>query len=345
MAKSIKSLIPTDDTAVEVNEKVETESTFESPVKNYTSSAIREIETSHVYLPSSQRVETAFIRELNPNDCFPSQFNERKERFLTTENPKFVELLEDFRETKLQREPGLVRVVKGPDGRVGYEVVYGVRRRKACEILDDELSASGGFKFRAKVIQNMSDLDVRMLSSSENKGREETSVWEYAIFLKESREEGGLYEGKSQAFIAGSENIAETALSKLLKIAELDPKWIEVLGSPNLLSKEDGAKVQRLLEGLQPSLHADVFEKVSAGRPYNTCREFMTAIQSLSKKPKVAAVAPRKGEQIQRKGGEDFVVIKQKRNRPGEYKVDIEGASPEFIDRLIAFFKKEAGEK
>lgn len=345
MAKSIKSLIPVEDTAVEINEEVEPESTFESPLKNYTSSAFREIETSHVYLPFSKREETALIRQLNPKDCFPSKFNERKERFLTTDNPKFMSLLANIRETKKQLEPALVRIVKGADGKTRYEVIAGVRRRKACDVLDDEWAESGGFSFTAKVVQDMPDLDARMLSSLENKDREETSVWEYAVFLKESKEEGGLYDGKSQAFIADCERISEAALSKLLRIASINPEWIDALGSPNLLSLNDGSTVQRLVQGMTPDLRNEVLEKVSAGRPYKTCREFMTAIQSLCKKSKVVAVATQKGERIQRKGGGDFVVIKQKRNKAGEYKVDIEGASPELIDRLIAFFKKEADVK
>lgn len=345
MAKSIKSLIPTEDTPVDANKDTETESTFQSPIKRFTSGTFREMEIAHVYLPFSKREEKAMVRQLNPKDCFPSKINERKEQFLTAENPRFMSLLSSIRETKKQLEPGLVRAVKGADGTFRYEVIAGVRRRKACDLLDDEWAESGGFKFTAKVVQDMTDFDARMLSSLDNKGREETSGWEYAVFLKESKEEGGLYEGKSQGFIADCEEISERKLSNLFKVASLAPEWLDMLETPSLLSKNDVAKVQRLLESLQPCIHAEVFEKVYAGRPYKTCREFMTAIQSLCKKPKVAAVASKKVGQIQRKGGGDFVVIKRKRKKPGEYKVDIEGASPEFIDRLITFFKKEAGAK
>lgn len=115
------------------------------------------------------------VTELNPGkELIGSKYNPRLERRLRTE--ALTELLGQIRDSGTNVQPILVRRVarRGADGKeqTKYEIVYGHRRAKCCEILGKPVRA---------VIMDLSDQEVALYQAQENEGQEKPSLYEYGV--------------------------------------------------------------------------------------------------------------------------------------------------------------------
>jgi len=107
-----------------------------------------------------------------------------------------------------QQEPALARRLKG-DANYDYELIYGMRRRFACEVL--------GRKLKLRVIE-ADDVRAAVLMHIENADRQDITPMERAVSFQ------ALLEARvfaSQDLLAEAMNLSKGQVSKLLKAASL----------------------------------------------------------------------------------------------------------------------------
>ena len=107
-----------------------------------------------------------------------------------------------------QQEPALARRLKG-DPNFEYELIYGMRRRFACETL--------GKKLRLRVIE-ADDVRAAVLMHAENADRQDITPMERALSFQ------ALIDGKvfnAQDALAAAMNLSKGQVSKMLKAAAL----------------------------------------------------------------------------------------------------------------------------
>ena len=317
----------------------ESASAFKSPIKHFTDiGSAKQQEIAYLHLPVSNKERKVLIRDLDPDDCFASRFNKRSQAFLTLDNPKFKAIYSDLKETKVQREPGLVRVVPSADGSPKYEIIYGLRRHGGCSLINKEMAEEGGFfPFRAKVVDDLSDADAKMLSDQENSQREDVSPWELASFLKRETLSGGIYAGKTHQYIAESEGIDKSSVTRLLQLSELDEKWIALFVSPDNVAERPGAALAKLLSDKPAAQLNDVYEAAKVKAPFDKTSPLVSLIKAHF--PSESRVtSQRGGAAVESKSGAS-IVIKEKRNKPGEFKIDLTNAPKELIEKLAIFLE------
>lgn len=175
-----------------------------------------------------QSGETAV--ELDPETIIPAFVRDRMD---FEDNPQFLELVDSIR-TKGQKLPILVRPLPEQSGR--YQVAFGHRRHRACQILGKVVRA---------IITPLTDEELVVAQGIENAERENPSFIEQALYATELKKLGfsretiaralGRSEEKGLAYISILTTTA-TALPEALvrKIGPAPavgrPKW-EKLGS------------------------------------------------------------------------------------------------------------------
>lgn len=296
------------------------------------------LERRKLTLPVTKNVVKAQVLALDPRACFASPLNKRKQQWLNLDNPEVAKLYESIK-NEGQRDPVLARSVQ-TDGKTRYEIIYGTRRRAAVEILDAELRESAGEDvlqqpLRALVLSQseLPDVDARRLSISENDDRDDISLWEEAVYLKEQSGPGGIYAGKSQEFIADSEGVSQARVSQLLKLAEIPDKWVELLVSPSLVTKLDGLKLLKILS--EQKGEAKLFAAAKAKAPYADLKSLLAMLAPTRK-----AVPARGAVDIKMSNGVKIASLSKSRGKEGRYKVDLVDVTEDEMQRIIRFLER-----
>lgn len=313
---------------------------FKSPVSYVAQGVGKQQEVTYVTIPSSGEEVKAHIRELEPSLCVASRINMRRQKFLTLDNPKFAALYKDIKRTNNQNQPGMVRVVSDGKGDTRYEIVFGLRRHGSCLLIDKELREAGeefGFKFKAIVVEGLSDLDAYKLSKKENEFREDVSTWEHAMWLKEQRMEGGIYFGKSDSYIAESEGIDRTNVNRAVNAVELDEKWIEIIGDPEKVSLREAAIIANIFKNRTDTEIDGAYKKAKERGNFDGTKVLREFVEGLFKEKKPVSIK-RKGIEFNCKSGAKGVV-RQKRGSDDEFKVEISNGDADLLDKLITFLK------
>jgi ParB family transcriptional regulator, chromosome partitioning protein len=107
-----------------------------------------------------------------------------------------------------QQEPALARKLKG-DPHFDYELIYGMRRRYACEVL--------GKKLKLRVV-DADDARAAVLMHVENADRQDITAMERALSFQ-AQLEGGVF--ATQEALGEAMGLSKGQVSKLLKAASL----------------------------------------------------------------------------------------------------------------------------
>jgi ParB family transcriptional regulator, chromosome partitioning protein len=145
------------------------------------------------------------IYSVDPKRVKPWAHHNRSAVWYTRE--RCQDLIESIAKDE-QQEPALARRLKG-DPDFDYELIYGMRRRYACELL--------GKKLRLRVI-DADDIRAAVLMHVENADRQDITPMERALSFQ------ALIDGKvfiAQDALAAAMNLSKGQVSKMLKAANL----------------------------------------------------------------------------------------------------------------------------
>ena len=136
-----------------------------------------------------------------------------------------------------QQEPALARRVKG-DAAFDYELIYGMRRRYACEVL--------GKKLKLRVIE-ADDARAAVLMHVENADRQDITPMERALSFQ-GQLEGGVF--ATQEALAEAMGLSKGQVSKLLKSASLlrQNAIASLFGDKSAVPVDQAYKLATLLE-------------------------------------------------------------------------------------------------
>jgi ParB family transcriptional regulator, chromosome partitioning protein len=170
------------------------------------------------------RATGRLLLELDPKKIRATEYRNRLDRSLITEDPKFKELVESL-EAHGQEIPIRVRPVKDAPP-FEFEIISGHRRHAASLLLDAKSEA--GFPILAIVDADASETrDLVLKMYRENEERYDLSAFEkgrmFARWLS-----AGLY--GSQRELAAAIGLGEAAAAKYLAVAELPPEILAAFG-------------------------------------------------------------------------------------------------------------------
>jgi ParB family transcriptional regulator, chromosome partitioning protein len=154
---------------------------------------------------TSPDLERENIFLVDPKRVRPWKHHNRTEIWYTRE--RCQDLIESIAKDE-QQEPAVARKLKG-DPHFDYELIYGMRRRFACETL--------GKKLKLRVVE-ADDVRAAVLMHIENADRQDITPMERALSFQT------LIDGKvftTQEGLAEAMNLSKGQISKLLKAASL----------------------------------------------------------------------------------------------------------------------------
>jgi ParB family chromosome partitioning protein len=168
---------------------------------------------------------------VDPARCRMWHYHNRLKDFVTRENT--AELIESIRANG-QRQPALARELED-DPDFDYELIYGARRRFACE--------EAGKELRIRVTR-MDDKQALAEMDAENRPRLDISDYERALDYRRWLEDG-IYSNQNE--LGAAIGVSKSWLSRVLKLADLPEEIIEAFGSPLDVKVEYGYDLSRAL--------------------------------------------------------------------------------------------------
>lgn len=178
-------------------------------------------------------------RRLSPRQIANSAFANRLEASFTT--PAFARLKDSIRQAGGNTQPILVRHAKaGAAHGLPYEVVFGHRRRRACEEVGVDVLAVvwGG---------EMPDEQLFLSMDRENRERADPSPYEQGMaYLAALDKDTGLY--PSARALADAIGVSHTWVNKALQIARLPPAIVAAFASPLDIKPRHAQEVAQALE-------------------------------------------------------------------------------------------------
>jgi ParB family transcriptional regulator, chromosome partitioning protein len=177
-------------------------SPFENPTSAKPVLATAELALTGRTTPPLEREN---IFSVDPKRVRPWKFHNRRKVWYTKE--RCLDLIESFPKDG-QREPALARKLSG-DADFDYELIYGMRRRFACEFLN--------MKLRVRVVDE-NDTRAAVLMDIENAKRKDISPMERALSYLEQIE-GKLF--ATQDALADAVGLSKGQVAKMLKAAQL----------------------------------------------------------------------------------------------------------------------------
>lgn len=155
------------------------------------------------------RSTPAFGREsiflADPRRCRPWKYHNRTDAWYTRE--RCADLIESIPKDG-QQEPALARRIEG-DPAFDYELIYGLRRRYACEVTNTKL------KLR---VVGADDTQAAVLMHLENADRQDITPMERALSFQ-TQIEAKLF--PTQDALAEALNVSKGQVAKMLKAAQL----------------------------------------------------------------------------------------------------------------------------
>lgn len=153
----------------------------------------------------AQQTERHIIQLADPRRCRPWRFHNRHASWYTHE--ECADIIDALAKQE-QQSPALGRRLEG-DPNYDFELIYGMRRRFACEVLNRPL--------KVRVV-SISDQEAAVLMHQENVDRKDISPMERAISIAAQLREG-LFANQDE--VAAKLNVTKSMVSKMLSAAEL----------------------------------------------------------------------------------------------------------------------------
>lgn len=136
-----------------------------------------------------------------------------------------------------QLQPGLVRKHPNPHGKIKYEVIFGCRRRKACEKLNT--------KFLVIVKDDLSDIDAASYQYDENKKRNDSSNYSDALLYRRMLD-AGLFDSERQ--LAQSIGESKSKVNELLTFTKIPNELIKVIPDIHTVPVYLAVKIYRIIK-------------------------------------------------------------------------------------------------
>lgn len=169
---------------------------------------------------------------VDPRRCRMWGYHNRLQDYIDENNCS--ELIESIR-INGQRQPALAREVRN-DPDYDYELIYGARRRYACELL--------GVDLRIRVTR-MNDKAALAEMDAENRPRKDISDYERAVDYRRWLDKG-LYNNQNE--LCEAIGVSKSWLSRVLRMAEMPQQVVEAFQSPLDLKIEYGYELARAVE-------------------------------------------------------------------------------------------------
>lgn len=169
---------------------------------------------------------------VDPRRCRMWTYHNRLQDYIDESNCS--ELIESIR-VNGQRQPALARELR-EDPQFDYELIYGARRRYACELL--------GIDLRIRVTR-MDDKAALAEMDAENRPRKDISDYERALDYRRWLDKG-LYNNQNE--LCGAIGVSKSWLSRVLRMAELPEQVVDAFPSPLDLKVEYGYELARAVE-------------------------------------------------------------------------------------------------
>lgn len=177
---------------------------------------------------------TATIIEVDPKLCRMNRLHRRQP--LSANDETLIALSEQM------RVAGQVTPVRGwlspdpSDGSVGYELVFGARRRAAAEMARMPLML--------ELIQEPSDAELIAMMYGENSNRSDYSPFEKGMEFQAYLSTGAARTHDSLAELLGE---SKSTVTRCLQVAGLPAEVVAAFGSPRLIPMVGGAKLSSLI--------------------------------------------------------------------------------------------------
>lgn len=196
------------------------------------------------------RVEREIITSVDPRRCKPWKYHDRRPGYFTVESCKGM--IDSIRREK-QKMPALARKIEG-DPDYDYELIYGMRRRFACEHLNI---------FLRIVVRDIDDRQAALEMDIENREREDVTAMERAMSYSRQVKDGlfatqdalasavGLTQGRISQWFKAVEILEEAAISRLFP----DPSQIPVKRALALASQLENERTKIVLLKAATNMH------------------------------------------------------------------------------------------
>jgi ParB family chromosome partitioning protein len=145
------------------------------------------------------------VLSVDPRRCRPWKYHNRTDAWYTRE--RCADLIESIPKDG-QQEPALARRITG-DANADYELIYGLRRRYACEVTNTKL--------KIRVVE-VPDGQAAVLMHLENADRQDITPMERAISFQ-TQLAANLF--PTQDALAAALNVSKGQVAKMLKAAQL----------------------------------------------------------------------------------------------------------------------------
>ncbi|MDM0071454.1 ParB/RepB/Spo0J family partition protein [Variovorax sp. J31P207] len=173
-------------------------------------------------------------RKLNTASIQPTRWANRHEA--SFESADFARLIADIGEAGGNVQPILVRPVANQADR--YELVFGHRRHRACQMLGIEVLA-------AIWLDELGDAELFAAMDRENRERADLSVYEQGLMYQRALDEK-LF--TSERKLSEKLGVSHTWVAKALTVAELPPAVVECFRSPLEIQHRHAAQLKVGLE-------------------------------------------------------------------------------------------------
>jgi ParB family transcriptional regulator, chromosome partitioning protein len=225
----------------------------------------------------AERAAGMVLLRLDPKTIGTTEFANRHESSLTSENPKFERFKRSI-EANGQDTP--VRVRPAPPGSpVSFELVEGHRRLAACLALDAE---RGGFAILARIDSATADQkDLVLKMYRENAEREDLSPWEYGR-MYHSWLDAGVF--TKQGDIAAAIGLSDATVSQYLSVFDLPSAIIVAFGDPTIISLRWVQEISRALKANETAV-LDAAERVASHDPRPAPEQVLRALVDGEKRP------------------------------------------------------------
>jgi ParB family chromosome partitioning protein len=202
---------------------------------------IAEKRNNKIFLAASAgKRKQVTVLSVDPKRCRLWEFHNRMQEFLNEETCK--DLIDSIK-AKGQEQPALVRELHNNTD-YDYEVIYGSRRRFACEYLGRDLEVA---------LTDRDNKECAAIMDIENRARKDISDYERAHDYKNWVEKG-LY--KSYEELAKNIGVSKGYLSKITKLAQLPTQIVDAFNSPFDLKPYYAIEIIKLLN------NSDIKQKI-----------------------------------------------------------------------------------
>lgn len=173
------------------------------------------------------------IRLISPDRCKSWDLADRHELEMGDIKSLAVSI-----KTHGQQEPILVRPIQIKEDGIEFEIIFGNRRWRACNLINIPVKA---------IVKNISDQDAAIAQKEENENRKEISDFSKALHYKNLLDKKVF---SNMTELSQKLGIGKATLSDLMSYTRINNKIISAIKYPHKISKKAAAKLAALSQNI-----------------------------------------------------------------------------------------------